>query len=251
MLSYQHAYHAGSRADIHKHDILARVLAEMRRTHPVIDYVDTHAGRGLYNLESAPSYKTGEAAGGWLKLACDTKEIGKLSPDYVDSIRALNKGRLAPRYPGSPRVAGHVLRDTDTMHLMELHPAEHEALENNFKKDRRAKIYRDDGLKKTAELVRGKVFKGRGLVLIDPSYEVKTEYETIPHFAADLAKGWPGVGILIWAPMLPAGRHEKLLEILTAKAGDFQRFQTTWAKPEDGRGMYGSLVAALGIPMQR
>jgi 23S rRNA (adenine2030-N6)-methyltransferase len=247
MLSYQHAYHAGNRADIHKHNILARVLVDLCQDDAPIHYVETHAGRGLYNLESAPSYKTGEAAQGWLALAQDKQAIKKLSPAYVDAVRVLNDGKLIPRYPGSPKVAGHILSAQDKMYLMELHPAEHESLEKIFRKDTRTKIYKEDGLKKTSELVRGKILKGRGLVLIDPSYEVKSEYETIPQFAADLSRGWPEAGILVWAPMLPARRHEALITILKNKAPDLQISEVTWSRPEDGRGMYGSFVAAINI----
>ena len=122
LLSYQHAYHAGGPADLHKHIVLAELLARLTAKPRGIAYVETHAGRGLYDLASPEALKTGEAAQG----------IARIDPDpatpfgrALAAVRA-EAGRTA--YPGSPLVAQALLRPQDRLTLMELHPAEHAAL---------------------------------------------------------------------------------------------------------------------------
>ena len=92
MLSYQHAYHAGNRADIQKHGLLASVLEILVRKERPLSYIETHAGRGVYDLTAAEAEKTGEAAQGWLSLEKDA--LAKLPQGYVEAERALYKGAL-------------------------------------------------------------------------------------------------------------------------------------------------------------
>ncbi len=241
MLSYQHAYHAGSRIDLHKHEILARALTALCADPSPLTYIETHAGRGVYNLQSDETKKTGEANDGWLKIIDDKKELEKLSPAYVDTVKKLNNGRLLPRYPGSPLIAAHILRPQDKIKLFELHPTEYKALRENLSADKRMEIQKRDGLGGALELAG----KGRGLVLIDPSYEVKTEYETIADFAVKLHAQWKEAAILIWIPMLPAMRHEAMVEKLKKDIPGIDISEVRWAEPGSVRGMYGSIIMGV------
>lgn len=242
MLSYQHAYHAGNRADLQKHAFLVSVLEILIRKNRPLTYMETHAGRGVYDLHSPEAEKTGEAKQGWLALA--ESERQGLPQSYVKVIEDLNKGEKKNFYPGSPWIAASVLRSQDEIHLMELHPQEYEALEHVFKKDKLVHVHKRDGLEGVLALSPPK--NRRGLVLIDPSYEIKDEYDSIPDFAIKLSKKWPEVCILIWIPMLPARRHEGMIQKLQSSFPNLYHAQTEWAKP--GEGMYGSIMAGINLP---
>ena len=122
MLSYQHAYHAGGPADVHKHIVLAELLARLTSKPRGLSYVETHAGRGLYDLAAPETAKTGEAAAGIARLAPDP------GTPFGRALAAARAAGGATAYPGSPFVARALLRPQDRLTLMELHPAEHAAL---------------------------------------------------------------------------------------------------------------------------
>jgi 23S rRNA (adenine2030-N6)-methyltransferase len=240
MLSYQHAYHAGSRVDIHKHDILARVLELLRKEKTQLSYLETHAGRAIYNLGAKEADKTGEAALGWLKLVQNKNLLSKLSPSYIEAVRTLNKGKLMPRYPGSPLIAAHILRPHDKIRLFELHPTENTALRKNMADDKRVTMEKRDGL----EGVLANIPKGKGVVLVDPSYEVKSDYDAIAEFVTELHKRWPQGVILAWVPMLTANRHGVMVEKIMG-IGGMKKSEIAWAKPGEVRGMYGSIIMGI------
>ncbi len=244
MLSYQHGYHAGSRSDIHKHSILARALEFLCVDKSPITYLETHAGRGLYNLQSKQADKTGEAKEGWLKLVEKESNLKNLPTSYVDALRALNDGKLLPRYPGSPAIAAHILRVQDKLKLMELHPTEYASLRQNFGHDKRTEIRKQDGYEAVLEMIG----EARALVIVDPSYEVKTEYEQVAEFAVKLNQKAPQVTLLIWAPMLAAKRHEALQEKLAGNFKNLNISEARWAEPGSVRGMYGSIMMGINIP---
>lgn len=244
MLSYQHAYHAGNRADIHKHSALARVLDILTRKDRPLTYMETHAGRGIYDLTSPEAQKTGEAGEGWQKLSA--KDLEKLPAGYVGCVKALNGGKTGPFYPGSPGVAAYMLREQDQLFLMELHPQEYAALKKHFEEDKRVFIHKRDGLEGILALSPPQ-FARRGLVLIDPSYEVKEDYETIPAFVRKLVGKWPEASVLIWIPLLPAGRHDQALAALRKNFGNNLHIdKVEWGKP--GEGMYGSIMVGINLP---
>ncbi|MGB4106427.1 MAG: 23S rRNA (adenine(2030)-N(6))-methyltransferase RlmJ [Alphaproteobacteria bacterium] len=242
MLSYQHAYHAGNRADIQKHSLLCRVLEVLTRKERPLTYMETHAGRGVYDLFSAEAVKTGEAAEGWLALS--EAERAALPTGYVEVIKKLNGGALSPLYPGSPILAAHMLRVQDKLRLMELHPQEYAALERRLESDERVQIHKRDGLEGVLAL--SPPTPRKGVVLIDPSYELKEEYETIPAFMEKLVKKWPEGCFLTWIPMLPAGRHEGMMGKLQKTFPALQVFKTEWEK--QGQGLYGSIMAGINLP---
>jgi 23S rRNA (adenine2030-N6)-methyltransferase len=241
MLSYQHGYHAGSRADIHKHDILARALETLCADAAPVLYFDTHAGRGLYSLVSKQAEKTGEAGEGWLKLIEQESNLKNLSLSYVATVRSLNDGKLSSRYPGSPAIAAHMLRPQDKIKLLELHPTEYASLRQNFGHDKRISIVKQDGYEGALQTIS----KGKSLVLVDPSYEVKTEYDAAADFVVDLNKKAPDAVVLVWAPMLVAKRHEVLLDKLVKNFKDLKLSEVRWAEPGAVRGMYGSIMMGI------
>ena len=90
MLSYQHAYHAGNLADVHKHALLAWILSYLTAKDKPLSYIETHSGRGLYDLGSAEAVKTGEAGQG-IELV---ERLGWFRPDH-SYLRVLAEVRAA------------------------------------------------------------------------------------------------------------------------------------------------------------
>lgn len=229
MLSYQHGYHAGGPADVHKHRALAGVLSLLTAKARPITYMETHAGRGLYDLTDAMATKTGEWKAG----------IGKAVRDDHPYWTALDRVRAhfgPDSYPGSPLIAQALLRDTDRCVLMELHPAEHAALAQAID----AEVHRRDGFEGVLAL--SPPTPRRGLVLIDPSYEVKTEYLATVDFAKSLLAKWPEAIVMIWYPILPDARHRPMVEALGGVIHE------TRFPQHKGRGMEGSGLVILNAP---
>lgn len=212
MLSYQHAYHAGNLADIHKHGALCVLLARMKEKPRPISYIETHAGRGLYDLRAPEALKTGEAGQGIVKnLIAGRPSKGHAYRTAIEATRA-QFGETA--YPGSPLIAQSLLGADDQIHLMELHPAEFEALKQNLQHTA-AHLHKRDGFEGTLAIAPPPPgHPRRGLVLIDPSYEVKSEYRVCAEFVLDLNKKWPEAVIVLWYPILDAGLHQAMVETL-------------------------------------
>ncbi len=233
MLSYQHAYHAGNQADLHKHDALARLIAALTTKPRGISYMETHAGRGLYDLASPEARKTGEAAGGILRAA--------LPPGpYAEALAAVRARHGGDAYPGSPLIAATLLRPQDRLHLMELHPAEHGALKRTMRGSGAA-VHRRDGYEGVLALAPPEPRKG--LVLVDPSYEVKSEYAAVAAFARALVGKWPEAALLVWYPILAERRHERLVAGLSPLP-----FDRSEVSLDTGRGMTGSGLIGINLP---
>ena len=235
MLSYQHAYHAGGPADLHKHAALAALIALMTRKPRGITVMDSHAGRGLYDLAGPEASKTGEAARG----------IARIEPREGPFATALGAARAAAGpagYPGSPMVARSLMRPQDRLVLYELHPREHAALETALSGPG-ATIHRRDGHGALADLA--PPTPRRGLVLIDPSYETKSEYDQVVETVHALLRRWPQAAVLVWYPVLPAGRHQPLVDALASPRT--VRDEVALAEPP-ARGMTGSGLLGLNLP---
>ena len=241
MLSYQHLYHAGSLADVQKHAVLAWVLDYLTRKDKPLTYIETHAGRGVYDLGADEAVKTGEAVKG-IGLA-----EALFPPDHpyrqrLDEARAQYGARA---YPGSPLIAALGLRETDSIHLAELHPQEHAALETAAK-DWGAKVYKRDGFELALALT--PPTPRRGLMLIDPSWEVKADYETIPRHMANIHRKW-NVGILIlWYPILTGGALRPMLQTLEAAFPEGLRHEVRFPPVRDGHRMEGSGLFIVNAP---
>jgi 23S rRNA (adenine2030-N6)-methyltransferase len=234
MLSYQHAYHAGNPADLHKHATLAGLLALMTRKPRAITVMETHSGRGLYDLAGDEARKTGEADEGIARLETGAHPLWQ-------AIAAIRAAHGDAAYPGSPLVTDAALRPQDRHILMELHPQEHRALSTAMR-GTSAEIHKRDGFEGVLALSPPK--PRRGLVLIDPSYEVKSEYEAVADFTHRLVAKWPEAVVMIWYPILPAARHVALVEGLKLpKTVDEVAFDL-----KGGKGMTGSGLILINAP---
>lgn len=241
MLSYQHIYHAGNLADVQKHALLAWMLEYLTQKDKPLSYLETHAGRGLYDLGAAEALKTGEARAG-----VDLAE-GWFPADhpYMQRLAETRAMFGAGSYPGSPLIAALGLRETDSIHLAELHPQEHAALTASLG-PWGAHIQKRDGYEMALALT--PPTPRRGLLLIDPSYEVKDEYQTIPKIMGQIARKW-NVGILcLWYPILQTGAHIGMLAALTAQFPEALRHELRFPPVREGHKMIGTGMFIVNPP---
>lgn len=241
MLSYQHAFHAGNLADVQKHALLAWVLDYLTAKDKPLTYIETHAGRGLYRLGSAEALKTGEAAQGILRVS-DWFAEGHPYRDRLDETAAMFGD---DSYPGSPLIAALGLRETDSLHLAELHPQEHAALETAMA-GWGAHIRREDGFDMALAIT--PPTPRRGLMLVDPPYEVKADYDRIPRVLAQVARKWNVGHLMLWYPILRDGPHLPMLRALQAQFPDALRHEVAFPPAREGHRMTGSGMFVVNPP---
>ncbi len=195
-MNYRHAYHAGNFADVVKHALMVRILLYLMRKDAPLRFIDTHAGIGRYDLSSEEAQRTGEWRGGIGLLA-----EASLSPASAELLKPYLDLALAEpmRYPGSPMIAQKLLRAQDRMSLCELHPHDERRLVKAVGRDPRMKVLAMDGYQGLRASVPPP--ERRGLVLIDPPYEQRDEFETL---ALELERAWtkwPTGTYAIWYPL--------------------------------------------------
>lgn len=199
MLSYRHVFHAGNYADVFKHVLLVQLIHALQRKDKPFCLLDTHAGAGRYDLHSASAQKNREFAGGIGRLWDQTGLSAELA-EYVAQVRALNSSRELRYYPGSPRIARDLLRPADRLILIERHPADHALLKTEFTGDRQVAVHHQDGY--TALKAFLPPPERRGLVFIDPSFELKDEFDRLTEAIKRTHRRWAGGIIAIWYPIL-------------------------------------------------
>lgn len=246
MLSYQHAYHAGNLADVHKHAVLALVLAYMGKKPKPISYMETHAGRGLYDLRSKEALKTGEAETG---VAAMLAHFPSDHP-YRRVVERVRAEHGPDSYPGSPLfaadLAADIERSGDRLQLAELHPKEHEALVEAMPRSG-VHIYREDGFPWAARLC--PPTPRRGLMMIDPSYELAHDYTGIAGFMEGLHGLWPVGVIILWYPILESGEHEDMVsEIMATGYKDTLCHEVLFDKAASHHRLKGSGMIVINAP---
>lgn len=242
MLSYQHAYHAGNAADVHKHALLAAALSYLARKDKALTYIETHAGRGLYDLTDAAALRTGEAGAGVARL------LDRLpaSHPYVAVVSQLRAERGPGAYPGSPLIAARLLRPFDRIELAELHPAEHAALLAALPPGPNLRIHHRDGVEMARALTPPD--PRRGLMLIDPPWEMREDYALMAGLLPRLHRKW-GVGVLmLWYPILPDRRHAPMVRALRMAMPDAMVHEARFAPARAGHGMVGSGMVVVNPP---
>ena len=218
MLSYRHGFHAGNFADVFKHVLLLRLIEALRRKDKPFCVLDTHAGAGRYALDSAPAQKNREFAGGIGRL-WDRHGLSTELAAYVEQVRALNPDGCLRYYPGSPRFVRALLRPGDRLLLSELHSTEYPTLKAEFAGDRQVAVHHSDGYDALKALLPPQ--ERRGLVLLDPSYELKNEFDRLSDAVRTIHRRWASGIIAIWYPILDRSfslRWQKTLQDLQIPA---------------------------------
>src|SRR5690554_4115670 len=234
MLSYRHSFHAGNHADLLKHSALLVLLGHLLKKDKPFVCIDTHSGAGRYALDSDEARKTGEADTGVLRLLEVSQRGGTLHPVLRQLLGLVVSQPAAERsgvekqgadalgatmiYPGSPAIAMACLRDEDRLHLCELHNREVEVLRAGFSYDKRVHIHHRDGFEAAIALV--PPTPRRGLMLIDPAYEDKQDYERVVRTVEAVHRRWATGIIAIWYPKLGKARDRSdwLIEQLSTVA---------------------------------
>lgn len=218
MLSYRHAFHAGNHADVLKHIVLVELLRYLTSKDKPLVYIDTHAGAGMYRLDLPPAATQGEFRDGIERL-WSAEQLPEGARRYVDLVRQFNPGGELRRYPGSPRIASELLRPGDPLWLSELHPSDHAALENEFAgASQQVHIVTQDGFATLRSLLPPN--PRRALVMIDPSYELATDYSQLVAAIGDAQRRFAGGVYAVWYPLLPSRDAERLPGKLRKIAGE-------------------------------
>lgn len=201
-MNYRHAYHAGNFADVVKHIILTRVLTYFKRKEAPFFVLDTHAGVGRYDLKSIEAQKTLEYESGIARLLEKTQDapvdVQELVTPFIELVQSLNPEKFQT-YPGSPMVAQSMIRRSDRLSLVELHPDDYSALNENFNWAKNTKTHHLDAwLAMKAQLPPR---EKRGLVLIDPPFEDRDEFNAILRALYEAHKRFPNGTYMMWYPI--------------------------------------------------
>ena len=260
MFSYRHAFHAGNHADVLKHFIQVQLHKYMNQKDTAYTYIDTHAGAGVYALDSAQAVKSGEYIDGIGRL-WGRDDLPPALAEYVDLVGKLNPSGKLRWYPGSPWVADAEARLEDRLRLFELHPADIRVLADNVRKleahhaeqgerarGRRILVDHADGFHGLKALLPPP--SRRALVLVDPPYEVKLDYKHVRDALEEALKRFPAGMYAVWYPGLQRMESRQFpdrLKRLPAK--EWLHVTLSVAGPRaDGNGLHSSGMFILNPP---
>lgn len=204
-MNYRHAFHAGNHGDVLKHAVLARVLSYLTQKDKPLALLDAHAGIGTYDLTGVEAFKTGEWRDGIGRLLAQPlpDDAAALLSPYLALVQNMNSGSAGVgglrSYPGSPAIARALLREADRILLNELHPQDHALLAARMGADPRVRVSCVDALQAVkAELP---FRERRGVVLIDPAFEVAHETEKVARMVLQALARMRAVCMLVWYPV--------------------------------------------------
>jgi 23S rRNA (adenine2030-N6)-methyltransferase len=228
-MNYRHAYHAGNFADVMKHTALVAVLLHLRKKQAPFAVIDTHAGRGLYDLSGTEAGKTGEARQGIASLG-DAPAGNEVLQTYLDTARSFGSGT----YPGSPLIAAHLLRPQDRLVAIEKHPEECEALTTALKPFRKTRAVCADGYERLAALLPPQ--ERRGAILIDPPFEAPDEFAQMADALGNALRRFATGIYLLWFPIKTKSDADALSgEVLARGATKLLRLQLDVGASAEGR----------------
>jgi 23S rRNA (adenine2030-N6)-methyltransferase len=250
MLAYRHAFHAGNHADVLKHLVLTLVLRHMNLKDKGYRVVDTHAGAGGYSLEGGYAHQRGEYEQGIARL-WDRTDLPPAVSDYVALAREFNDGPQLRQYPGSPAFAHLLLRPQDQLRLFELHPTDHKILASYLGDEPGVEVSMADGFAALKKQLPPPT--RRGVVLIDPPYELKTDYTKVLGAVRDALERFADGTIVVWLPQLQLLESTQLPPRLKtsaapAKKGWLHARLTVARADARGFGMLGSSVFVVNPP---
>lgn len=248
MFSYRHGFHAGNHADVLKHVVLVQLLRHLALKDKPFTVIDTHAGAGGYALDAGYAAKSREFETGIGRL-WTTTSLPAAVADYVEQVRTFNPDGKLHRYPGSPQIALQLMRSHDRLHAFELHSTEIRLLREHFQDaGRRVSVHGEDGFAGLKALLPPP--SRRGLVLIDPPYEDKTDYRKVTAAVTDALQRFATGIVAVWYPLVQRPEALKLAAQLQRLApADWLDVSLTIAAPaEDGLGLHGSGVFVFNPP---
>jgi 23S rRNA (adenine2030-N6)-methyltransferase len=251
MLAYRHAFHAGNHADVLKHLVLAQVLTHMAAKDKPYTLVDTHAGAGGYSLEGRYAHTKDEFRGGIARVY-SRENLPESLADYVALVRDFNGGGALEQYPGSPGIANLLLRADDRLHLYELHPTDERILRAFLGARPHTTISLSDGFASLHKELPPP--SRRGVVLIDPSYELKADYAKVLAAVREILDRFSSAVVLVWVPQLRTLESQQLPQrlqnsaIKSAPRGWLHARLTVAAGDARGFGLLGSSILVINPP---
>jgi 23S rRNA (adenine2030-N6)-methyltransferase len=251
-MNYQHAFHAGNFADVHKHIVLTLILEYLRAKPAAFRVIDSHAGAGRYDLRGAEAARSGEWHGGIARVLSAAETLrhgsaGALFKIYLDAVAAQNAGGKLRFYLGSPLITAARLRPQDRLIACELEPHAAASLKLALRGARGAKVLAMDGWTAIKANVPPK--ERRGLVLIDPPFEEAHDFNKLSGALADAHRKWPTGIYLLWYPIkerdAPDALARRLRRLAVAK---ILRCEITLAPPRADAGLLGSGLVIVNPP---
>jgi 23S rRNA (adenine2030-N6)-methyltransferase len=215
MLSYRHGYHAGNFADILKHTVLVHMLEYMTQKDKPLRIIDTHAGAGVYKLSGPQAQKNREFDTGIGPLWTSSEKPAALAR-LLELVHTLNERGPLQIYPGSPLIAQTLMRPIDRLFLHELHPSDYQFLRDAMRSDKRVKVLDEDGFASLQALL--PPLERRALVLIDPSYEIKSDYHQLVKQVINAHNRFAVGSFAIWYPVVNRARIDEM-ELALKKSG--------------------------------
>ena len=249
MLSYRHAFHAGNFADVLKHSVLTLVLEYMTRKEKGFYYIDSHSGAGMYQLADEYAQKTGEYKDGIAKLIGNNDLPEALQP-FIDLVKDLNResDELA-LYPGSPGIARQFTRRQDSAHLFELHPTDIEHLKEYSQRWNKSHVKQSDGYQGVLGLVPPP--NRRGVVLIDPPYELKEDYLKAVRTIVNAYKKFATGTYILWYPVVKRQLVEQMQNAFTkSEVRNLLQVEYCQHADTDEYGMTGTGLFIVNPPWQ-
>ncbi len=246
MLSYRHSFHAGNHADVLKHTVQSLIIESLKEKEKPFLYIDTHSGAGRYQLTSEHAEKTGEFLEGIARLWERDDLPPELMP-YINIVKKLNENGRLRYYPGSPLLAKRLLREYDQLSLTELHTSDFPLLRSEFLRDERTTVSRSDGFQQLKSKLPPAA--RRGFVLMDPSYELKTDYQDVVKAVCEGYKRFATGTYAIWYPVV-LRQHVKRMIIDLQKTGirKILQIELSVLPDSDQRGMTGSGMIVINPP---
>ncbi|EKM0371688.1 23S rRNA (adenine(2030)-N(6))-methyltransferase RlmJ [Cronobacter turicensis] len=246
MLSYRHSFHAGNHADVLKHTVQSLIIESLKEKDKPFLYLDTHAGAGRYLLSGEHAERTGEYLEGIARIWQRDDLPAELEP-YISAVSHFNRSGQLRYYPGSPLIARQLLRPQDSLQLTELHPSDFPLLRGEFQKDERARVERADGYQQLKSKL--PPASRRGLILIDPPYEIKTDYQAVVQGINEGYKRFATGVYALWYPVVLRNQIKRMMNDLES-TGIRRILQIELAvRPDsDQRGMTASGMIVINPP---
>lgn len=248
-MNYRHVYHAGNFADVVKHAVLVLVIEHLKLKPAPFRIIDTHAGIGLYDLDSEEAQKTGEWREGIGRVmrATLSEEAQRILAPYLDVVRRSNSGGGLMRYPGSPLIARELIRNNDRLVANELHPEDQQALKQLFAYDPQVKVMALDAWTAVKALLPPP--ERRGVVLVDPAFEQTGELDRLVEALKEGILRFAGGTYMLWYPIKElrpvADFRRKIAALGLPKAA---AYELMIRGPEDEERLNGAGLVVVNAP---